>query len=347
MDENIFDLSNFNYTFPRELIAQEPLKAREKARLLVIDRNKKGGFREIVFKDIINFLNKGDILVLNNTKVIKARLSAKRITGAKVEILFLSERKKGLWEVLVKPGKRARVGDVLCFEGGVKGKVIARTVDGTRLIEFSPYRAKFLIETYGQVPLPPYIEKELNEEDLYQTVFAEKEGAVAAPTAGFHFTPSLLEKIKNKGIEIVYVTLHCGLSTFRPVKTQDIRDHPMGEEAFEVSRKTALIINQAKDEKRRIIAVGTTAIRTLESASTVKGNRITLIPQINSTSLYIYPGYKFKIVDALVTNFHTPASTNLILISTFCGKDLIKKAYTYAMEKRFRLFTFGDAMLVI
>lgn len=348
MEENIYSLKNFNYEIPKELIAQEPLVRRDTARLLVVNR-KNRILKEVVFKEIINFLEKGDVLVLNNTKVIKAHLSGRRETGGKLDFLLLQEAQKGLWEVLAKPAKRARRGCTVIFSenGDFYAKIVGKTPQGTRLLRFSPSNIKPLLKIYGKVPLPPYIKKELEEENRYQTVFAVREGAIAAPTAGFHFTEDLLNEIKEKGVEIVYITLHCGLPTFRPVKTLDIRQHKLDQEVLEISEHAARVINQAKQRGRKIFAVGTTTIRALESTALLTDKVSRIVSQTKSTSLYIYPGYNFKIVDAIITNFHTPCSTNLILIASFCGLELIQVSYEYAITNKFRFFSFGDAMLII
>ena len=346
MMEKDFRLSGFSYTIPEELIAQEPHKERDKARLLVINRENRS-FKEVSFRDLVNFLNKGDVLVLNNTEVIKARLLGKRKSGAHLEILLLKNIKEGVWETLVKPGKRARINDIIIFEAdNLYAQVIDRTEQGTKLLKFHPPNIIPLLAKYGKTPLPPYIKKE-HDLGTYQTVYAQKKGAVAAPTAGLHFTFQLIEEIKKRGVEIIYITLHCGLATFRPVKTEDIREHKMESEKFEISVTSARIINKAKRERRKIIAVGTTVARALESSLVLKDDEYEVIPQKNETNLYIVPGYRFKIIDSLITNFHTPQSTNLILVTTFLGEELTKRAYNYAIEKKFRFYSFGDAMFII
>ncbi len=348
MDKDIFSLTNYNYDIPAELIAQEPLPERPQSRLLVVDRAA-ATFREMVFRDIVSLFRPGDVLVINDTKVIRARLKARRPTGGCLEVLLLRDKGRGSWEVLVKPGKKARPGDTLFFspDDSFSARVIERTAQGGRVIQFSPPEIFPLLDKYGKVPAPPYIKKEVDDADRYQTVYARKSGAIAAPTAGFHFTPELLSALREKGVQIVYVTLHCGLPTFRPVKTEDIRDHDMREELFELDRQAADAINAARQEKRRVIAVGTTSVRTLESAAVEKEPGFRVAAQVSQTGLYIYPGYKFRIVDAIITNFHTPCSTNLVLISTFAGLKLIQEAYSFAREKKFRFFSFGDAMCII
>jgi len=348
MDKDIFNLRQYNYEVPPELIAQEPLPKREESRLLVVHRRKKW-WEEVVFRDIVFFLRKGDVVVTNDTKVIKARLLARKKTGGHLEVLLLRERKEGVWEALVKPGKRAKVGDILFFGNTPQFSAYVRdkTQQGGRVLEFTPSEVKPLLDVYGKMPVPPYIKKEVEKDENYQTVYAFKEGAIAAPTAGFHFTEDTFARMRQKGVEVTYVTLHCGLHTFRPIKTSDIRVHPIEEEVFELSQETASCINEAKRQGRRVIAVGTTTIRTLESAAFSKGGMYQVTSQKRGTDLYIYPGYEFKIIDAVVTNFHTPCSTNLVLISTFCGLDLTQRAYRYALRERFRFFSFGDAMFII
>jgi len=348
MKKDLFNSSNYDYEIAQELIAQEPLKERPSSRLLVLDR-KQQTFSETVFRDIVSLFKAGDVLVINNTKVIKARLLARRESGGRLEVLLLRDRGQGLWEVLVKPGKKARLGNKLFFseDKSFFATVKDRTEQGGRILQFSHQDLMPLLDRYGKVPTPPYIKKEVDDAAQYQTVYAEKEGSIAAPTAGFHFTPELLETLKAKKVQVVYVTLHCGLPTFRPIKTEDIRDHNMEEEVFALSQETASVINKAKQEKRRVIAVGTTSIRTLESSARPRGDDFKVEPGLGETRLYIYPGYKFKIIDAVVTNFHTPLSTNLVLISTFAGSELVHSAYQYALKEKFRFFSFGDAMFII
>ncbi|MFC1592829.1 tRNA preQ1(34) S-adenosylmethionine ribosyltransferase-isomerase QueA [Candidatus Omnitrophota bacterium] len=341
-------LSEFKYNLPKELIAQEPIAKRDTSSLLIVDR-KQQSLKQEVFKDITRYIRKGDIVVLNDTRVLAARLLARRKSGAQLEVLLLKEIQPQTWEVLVKPGKRAHLGDNLIFgDGSISAAVLDRTPAGGRLIKFNSPSVKKLINKYGQMPLPHYIKKELKIPGRYQTIYAKHEGAVAAPTAGFHFTRSVLGKLSLKGARVVYVTLHCGLATFRPVKTTDIRNHPMESEAYEISPQAARAINQAKVEGRRVIAVGTTVVRVLESAAFNNQKGVYQIkPQQTQTRLYIYPGYSFKIVDAFLTNFHLPDSTNLILVSAFAGMQFVRRAYQYAIDKRFRFYSFGDAMLVV
>ncbi|MBU0694833.1 MAG: tRNA preQ1(34) S-adenosylmethionine ribosyltransferase-isomerase QueA [Candidatus Omnitrophica bacterium] len=370
MKRDEFGLSHFNYEIPSSLIAQEPVFPRDSCRLLIVNRKKKS-VEEGVFGDVVSFLNRGDVLVLNDTKVIKARLTGRKESGGKVEVLLLKEREEGAWEVLVKPGKRAKINDTIIFEEntlspsnskprrilgiqrgkpltGLTAKVLDKTPQGGRVLQFFPPNLRSSLGLRGKVPLPPYIKKEIDDSGNYQTVYAKREGAVAAPTAGLHFTQNLLNAIKKKEVEIAHITLHCGLATFRPVKTEDIRDHKMGREWIDIDSKTAGIINRAKKEFRRVVAVGTTAVRALESIVCLDEKGVSCIkPFTGETSFYIFPGYKFKIVDCLITNFHTPCSTNLILVSSFSGRELIKESYAYAMKRNFRFYSFGDAMLII
>ena len=346
-EELDFLSTEFDYHLPKELIAQQPLAQRDNSRLLVVDR-KNGSLKEMIFKDIINLLGEKDVLVLNDTKVIKARLVGRRVSGAKLEILLLKEKSYGIWEVIVKPGKRARLKEKIIFNGGkFYAEIIDRTPQGGRLLKFTPSDIKPLLKDYGKVPLPPYIKREeqTQDEEWYQTVYAREEGAVSCPTAGLHFTPKLLEKLHKKGVEITYITLHCGLGTFRPVKTKDIRDHQMDKEKVILPPSTAEVINRSKKEGKRVVAVGTTVVRTLETFSAESFPY--LRPGEGETNLYILPNYKFKVVDSIITNFHTPRSTNLILVSAFMGKELTKRAYNFAIEKRYRFFSFGDAMFIV
>ncbi|MDD4954741.1 MAG: tRNA preQ1(34) S-adenosylmethionine ribosyltransferase-isomerase QueA [Candidatus Omnitrophica bacterium] len=347
MEKDLYNISNFNYDLPRNLIAQEPLKERHNSRLLLVNR-KENSIKETVFKNITEFLNKGDVLVLNDTRVIRAKLTAKIKTGGKLEILLLKEKEKGIWEVLVNPGKKARLGEEISFgKEGFYAKIIDKTAQGGRVLEFFPKDFMLHLDELGKPPLPHYIKKEIDDFEKYQTIYSKKEGAVAAPTAGLHFTKELISQIEEKGIKIVYMTLHCGLATFRPVKCEDIREHKMDSEAIEISKQTADTINEAKDKGSRVIAVGTTSVRSLESASFSDAGKFRVKDKTFETNFYITPGYKFKIVDALITNFHTPLSTNLILVSSFCGITLAQNAYAYAKNKNFRFFSFGDSMFII
>lgn len=308
----------------------------------------KATISEMVFRDVVDLLQAGDVLVINDTEVIKARLVGRKASGAKIEILLLKEKNPGIWEVLVKPAKRIRIHDRVIFgEGKLSAGIVARTVHGTWIAEFRPSDIEAILYKVGKVPLPPYIKRELEDFGPYQTVYAKKRGAVAAPTAGLHFTEDLIGKFQQKGIRIVDVTLHCGLATFRPVKVQDIRNHRIESERLEISDSAACAISLAKREGRRIIAVGTTSVRALESAAVLdKEARALARPFCGETNLYIIPGYQFKIIDAFITNFHTPCSTNLILAASFCGLELLKKSYSLAKELKFRFYSFGDAMFI-
>ena len=346
MIKDAFNVSRYNFQIPKDLIAQEPANPRDSCRLLVLDR-KSSSLNKGVFRDIVDYFKQGDLLILNNTKVIRAKLLARRSSGAKLDILLLAELEKGIWEALVKPGKRAREGETINFgRGDCKAKIISKTSGGLRILDFRPLDVDDFISKIGEVPLPPYIKKEIQDPDDYQTVYATRKGAVAAPTAGLHFTPKLIKRIEEKGVKILYITLHCSLATFRPVKCEDIRDHRIESELVEIDPLVAKSINKAKKNQQRIIAVGTTAVRSLESAVSLgKGSLVKAF--CGPTNLYITPGYKFKVVDSLITNFHTPSSTNLILVSAFAKPSLIRQTYTYARREKFRFYSFGDAMLIL
>ena len=341
------ELHDFYYDLPQELIAQDPLSDRSSSRLMVMDRAT-GEIEHRVFRDIIDYLNPGDCLVINDTKVIPARLIGEREgTGAAIEVLLLKRREdmKDVWEVLVKPGKKARIGTRILFGGG---KLVAEVIDiveeGNRLIQFT-YDGIFeeILDELGQMPLPPYITHKLEDKNRYQTVYAKHEGSAAAPTAGLHFTNELLEQIQKKGIDIVRVTLHVGLGTFRPVKVENILEHHMHSEFYMVSQEAADKINKARQNGGRIICVGTTSCRTIESAAAEDG---TLKACSGWTEIFIYPGYKFKILDALITNFHLPESTLLMLVSALAGRENVLAAYKNAVEEKYRFFSFGDAMFI-
>ncbi|MGD9014743.1 MAG: tRNA preQ1(34) S-adenosylmethionine ribosyltransferase-isomerase QueA [Candidatus Omnitrophota bacterium] len=341
-------LSQFDFSLPKELIAQEPIFPRDQSRLLVLERKTKN-LQEAIFKEISKFINKNDLLILNNTRVLPARLTAQRKSGGRLEILLLQEKGPGSWEVLVRPGKKACLGEKIFFADGRFSALIQdKTPFGGRLVRFNPPDIRILINQYGKMPIPQYIKKELANPDYYQTVYAHKEGAVAAPTAGFHFTKRLLDELISCRVEIAYITLHCGLATFRPIKTADVRNHKMEAEFYEIDAQAAEMINKAKAMGKRIIAVGTTTARAIEAAATgnPEGN-FTIEPKKEQTNLYIYPGYRFKTVDALLTNFHLPHSTNLIMVCAFAGTDFVRQAYQYAIKKRFRFYSFGDATLII
>lgn len=338
-------VTDFYFDLPEKLIAQDPLADRSSSRLLLLDK-KTGEIEHRIFKNIVDYLNPGDCLVLNNTKVIPARLFGSRVgTDAQIEILLLKRKENDIWETLVKPGKKAKIGTKISFgEGKLIGEVIDILEEGNRLIQFT-YKGIFeeILDELGQMPLPPYITHELEDKNRYQTVYAKHEGSAAAPTAGLHFTPELLQQIKNKGITIAYVTLHVGLGTFRPVKVDDVSEHHMHSEFYSLEKEEADKINRAKANGNRIIAVGTTSCRTLESAVNPDGN---LEPGNGWTDIFIYPGYQFKIIDCLITNFHLPESTLLMLVSAIAGRESIMKAYLVAVEEQYRFFSFGDAMFL-
>lgn len=338
--------SDFYFDLPLELIAQDPLEDRSSSRLLVLDRES-GKTQHRVFRDIIEYLNPGDCLVVNNTKVIPARLYGSKIgTDAKIEVLLLKRRENNVWETLVKPGKKCRVGARISFgEGLLIGEVIDVVDEGNRLIRFE-YEGIFeeILDKLGQMPLPPYIHHQLKDKNRYQTVYAKHDGSAAAPTAGLHFTPELLEEIRKKGVHIAHVTLHVGLGTFRPVKVEDVTDHHMHSEFYIVEPEQAELINRAKKEGGKIVAVGTTSCRTLESATDENG---ILKAGSGWTDIFIYPGYQFKMIDRLITNFHLPESTLMMLVSALAGKDKIMAAYEEAVKERYRFFSFGDAMFIM
>ena len=346
--------ADFYYDLPKELIAQDPLEDRASSRLLVLEKNT-GNTTERVFSDIVDYLNPGDALVINNTKVIPARLYGVRrqedpgqsgVPGARIEILLLRRMENDVWETLVKPGKKCRPGARLSFgDGLLEAEVLDVLEDGNRLIRFF-YEGIFeeILDKLGQMPLPPYITHELKDKNRYQTVYAKYDGSAAAPTAGLHFTPQLLDQIREKGVEIAEVTLHVGLGTFRPVKVEDVSEHHMHSEFYRIEEEAAETINRAKETGHRVICVGTTSCRTLESAASEEGR---ISASSGWTDIFIYPGYRFKITDALITNFHLPESTLLMLVSALAGKDHIMKAYDEAVRKRFRFFSFGDAMFIM
>lgn len=339
-------LHDFYYDLPQELIAQDPLLDRTSSRLMHVDRAT-GDIEHKVFYDIIDYLNEGDCLVINNTKVIPARLFGTREGHeGKVEILLLKRKENDIWETLVKPGKKCKVGTMLVFgDGLLKAEVLEVVEDGNRLIKFY-YDGIFeeILDELGQMPLPPYITHELKDKTRYQTVYAKHDGSAAAPTAGLHFTKELLEKIEKKGIVIANVTLHVGLGTFRPVKVENILEHHMHSEFFMIEESEAAKINKAKENGKRVISVGTTSCRTLESAATEDGR---IKASSGWTDIFIYPGYSFKLIDGLITNFHLPESTLLMLVSAFAGKENIMAAYEEAVKEKYRFFSFGDAMVLI
>ena len=340
------NVKDFYFDLPQELIAQDPLEDRASSRLLVLDRET-GEVTHRKFRDILGYLNPGDCLVINDTKVIPARLIGSREgTNAKIEVLLLKRRENDIWETLVKPGKKAKPGTVICFgDGLLKGTVIDVVEEGNRLIQFS-YDGIFeeILDRLGQMPLPPYITHQLQDKNRYQTVYAKHEGSAAAPTAGLHFTKELLQEIEDKGVKLAHVTLHVGLGTFRPVKVENVLDHHMHSEFYMVEESEAEKINQTKRDGGRVICVGTTSCRTVESASTENG---ILQAKTGWTDIFIYPGYRFKILDALITNFHLPESTLVMLVSALAGREHILNAYEEAIRERYRFFSFGDAMFIV
>jgi len=339
------DVKDFRYDLPQELIAQDPLEDRSSSRLLVLDKDT-GEITHKHFYDIIDYLDEGDCLVLNETKVIPARLmGVKKDTGAVVEILLLKRKSKTVWECLVKPGKKCRVGAVIEFgEGLLTGTVSDIVEEGNRIIEFE-FDGIFeeILDKLGTMPLPPYITHTLKDRNRYQTVYAKNDGSAAAPTAGLHFTKELLKNIEDKGVKLAKVTLHVGLGTFRPVKVSDVRQHHMHSEFFQVSKEAADIINSTRANGKRVICVGTTSTRTVESASDDKGY---LKETSGWTDIFIYPGYKFKVSDALITNFHLPESTLVMLVSALAGREKVLHAYEEAVKEKYRFFSFGDAMFI-
>ena len=338
--------SDFYFDLPQELIAQDPLEDRSSSRLLMLDRDT-GQTRHEIFHNIPQYLRPGDCLVLNNTKVIPARLLGEREgTGAHVEVLLLKRREKDVWETLVKPGKKCRPGTELIFgEGLLRGQVLETVEEGNRLIRFT-YQGIWeeVLDQLGEMPLPPYITHKLQDKSRYQTVYARYEGSAAAPTAGLHFTRELLEGIREMGVEIAYVTLHVGLGTFRPVKEENVLEHHMHSEYYQVTQEAAQQINAAKAAGGRIICVGTTSCRTLESAADENGQ---VRPGCGDTEIFIYPGYRFRVLDGLITNFHLPESTLVMLVSALAGRERVLSAYEEAVRERYRFFSFGDAMFVI
>lgn len=339
------ELKEFYYDLPEELIAQVPIKKRDESRLMVLDR-KKQTIEHKVFKDILDYLQPGDCLVRNNTKVIPARIYGKKETGANVEFLLLNNIEGDIWESIVRPGNKLHVGTKVTFgDGKLNAEILEVMEGGTRKVKFT-YNGIFneILDEIGMMPLPPYIHEELKEKDRYQTVYAKYQGSAAAPTAGLHFTEELLEKIKEKGVEIANVTLHVGIGTFRPVKVEKIEEHHMHSEHYYIKQEDVDKINNARKNGGRIISVGTTSCRVLESIADENG----FVQETEGdTSIFIYPGYKFKCIDGLITNFHLPESTLLMLVSALAGKDYIMKAYNEAVKEKYRFFSFGDAMLIL
>lgn len=338
-------VSDFNYHLPEELIAQVPIQNRDQSRLMVLDREKKT-IEDKIFKDILDYLKPGDCLVRNNTKVIPARLyGVKEETGANIEFLLLKRIEGDIWETMVHPGRRLKVGTKVTFGNGIlKAEILEIMEGGNRKVKFE-YEGIFneILDQIGLMPLPPYIHEKLQQKDRYQTVYAKNEGSAAAPTAGLHFTEELLQKIQEKGIEIANVTLHVGIGTFRPVKVENIEEHDMHTEHYYIKQEEAEKINKAKQNGGRIIAVGTTSCRVLESVADENG---VVKEQEGDTNIFIYPGYQFKCIDSLITNFHLPESTLIMLVSALAGKDYIMQAYQHAVEEKYRFFSFGDAMLI-
>lgn len=342
----MMNVKDFDYELPQELIAQDPLEDRSGSRLMVLDK-KTGAVEHHVFKEITKYLKPGDCLVINNTKVIPARLfGVKEGTEAKIELLLLKRRENDIWETLVKPGKKAKPGTVISFgDGLLTGEIVDVVEEGNRLIQFH-YDGIFeeILDQLGQMPLPPYITHQLADKNRYQTVYAKYDGSAAAPTAGLHFTPELLEEIRQMGVSIAEVTLHVGLGTFRPVKVENVLEHHMHSEFYRIEQEAADMINAAKESGHRIISVGTTSTRTLESAADENGH---LTAKSGWTDIFIYPGYQFKVIDGLITNFHLPQSTLVMLVSALAGREHVLAAYQKAVEERYRFFSFGDAMLII
>ena len=338
--------SDFYFDLPQELIAQDPLEDRSSSRLLTLDKTT-GAVGHHIFREIVDYLHPGDCLVLNNTKVIPARLLGQREeTGAHVEVLLLKRRENDVWETLVKPGKKCKPGTRLVFgDGLLRARVLETVEEGNRLIRFE-YEGIWeeVLDRLGEMPLPPYITHKLQDKNRYQTVYARYEGSAAAPTAGLHFTKELLSQIEAKGVKVVYVTLHVGLGTFRPVKEDNVLDHHMHSEYYQVTEETAKVINDTKAAGGRVICVGTTSCRTVESAADEEGR---VIPGADNTEIFIYPGYKFKVLDGLITNFHLPESTLVMLVSALAGREHVLAAYEEAIRERYRFFSFGDAMYIL
>ncbi|PLV59289.1 tRNA preQ1(34) S-adenosylmethionine ribosyltransferase-isomerase QueA [Thermotoga sp. KOL6] len=333
-------VSEFDYELPPELIAQEPVEPRDSSRLMVLHRSTRR-IEHRIFWEIVEYLNPGDLLVLNVSKVIPARLFGKKKTGANIEILLLERVENGVWKCLVRPGQKVKKGVEIIINGDLSAVCIERSEDGTRIMEFHPKDDEIIFEK-GRTPLPPYIKKEVPLE-RYQTVYAKEEGSVAAPTAGLHFTTELMDKLKEKGVEFAEVILHVGIGTFRPVKAEEVEKHKMHEEFYRVPRETVKKIEETRRKSRRIVAVGTTTVRTLETIARLPKRE----EYVGKTDLFIYPPFEFKLVDALITNFHLPRSTLLMLVSAFAGKDFVMEAYREAVKRRYRFFSFGDAMLIL
>lgn len=341
------NIEDFDFYLPEELIAQTPLKDRTSSRLLVLNRDTKEISHQH-FSNITSYLKEGDCLVLNDTRVLPARLfGVKEDTGAKVEVLLLHQQEKDCWETLVKPAKKVKIGTVIVFgEGKIRATCIALKEHGGRLFKLSYNGLLYeILDQLGEMPLPPYIKKQLSEKERYQTVYAKEEGSAAAPTAGLHFTNELLDELKGKGIIITYITLHVGLGTFRPVSAEDITDHKMHAEFYHMTKETAVTLTKVKENRGRIIAVGTTSTRTLETIT--RDNNGAFVESSGWTDIFIYPPYKFRAIDGLITNFHLPKSTLIMLVSALVDKDSVLHAYELAISERYRFFSFGDAMLIL
>ncbi|HHY35687.1 MAG TPA: tRNA preQ1(34) S-adenosylmethionine ribosyltransferase-isomerase QueA [Firmicutes bacterium] len=340
-------VDEFDYELPPELVAQEPLERRDESRLLVLNRAT-GEVRHRVFRDVLDYLTSRDALVVNETRVIPARLFGRRSSGGKTEVLLLKDLEGDRWECLVRPGRKVRTGDRIVVEKNgrrMEGEVLARTSYGGRIIKWS-YQGNFQenLEALGTVPLPPYVKRPIQDPERYQTVYARIPGSAAAPTAGLHFTPELLSQIESKGVHVVKIRLDVGLGTFRPVRETEVEKHAMHEEYFQISEEAARTINRVRESGGKVVAVGTTVVRALETAASPDGK---VRPKAEETRLYIYPGYEFKVVDRLITNFHLPRSTLLMLVCAFAGKELVLKAYREAVKERYRFYSFGDAMLIL
>lgn len=342
-------VKDFDYNLPSDRIAQEPACKRDQSKLLVVNRENES-LSQKIFKDIVSFFNKGDVLVLNNTKVLPVRLFARRKTGAKIELLLLNEESQGVWTALIKPSRRIKLSEELLFpDTEFKVKMLDRKREGKWRVEFSPLEARELMYKKGVMPTPPYIKKELKRQESYQTIFAENDGSIACPTSGLHFTEEVLSGLKQKGVKVVYITLHVGLGTFKPIETDLVENHFMDEEYCEISSAIAEIINNAKAQGKFVWGCGTSSVRTLESFAVCdKEKKINKVkPGFKKTDLFIYPGYDIKIVDKLITNFHLPRSTNLFLVASFLGREFLLKSYRYAIENNFRFYSFGDAMVIL
>lgn len=340
------ELSLFDYHLPKELIAQQPLEKRDACRLLVLHK-KTGKIEHRHFRDITNYISEGDTIVLNKSKVIKARLFGKKSTGGKVEVFVLSKVDENIYSTMLKPS-RIKEGTKIFFGDDFFAEVIEKSYnDFPKLKFYTSHSFDGMLEKYGKMPLPPYIKENVKDENLYQTVFAENPGSVAAPTAGLHFTEELLDELKSRKVNIVYVILHINIDTFKPIKEKNVLNHKMHSEYFEIDEKSAATINETIDRNKKIIAVGTTVVRCLESSTKEENHKWKVVPKSGNTTLYIYPPYKFKIVDSLITNFHAPRSTLLVLVSAFASREKILQAYQEAVNKKYRFLSFGDAMMII